>query len=84
MSQQPINLPPMAAFGSVVFAPQALLAIDASEYTSADSPDRCITVYIVGPHEIDLYGPNADAFKAWWEQITGQTRVQPVSNLKLT
>lgn len=75
--QQPqIQLPAMAAFGSVVIAPQALLAIDASGYI-VGSKDRTITVFIVGPHQIELYGADADAFKAWWDQVTGQSRIQP-------
>ena len=76
LPQGTIQLPAMAAFGSVVIAPQALLAIDASGYV-VGSKDRTITVFIVGPHQIELYGADADAFKAWWDTVTGTNRVVP-------
>jgi len=78
MSQQPtqIQLPPMIQAGGWWFAPQAILAIDFSTYTPNDK-DRLITVFIVGPHEIEMVAESADVFRAWWDTVTGQTRIQP-------
>lgn len=89
MSQQmqPIQLAPMAAFGNTVVAVQALLGVDFNGYTAKED-GRAITIYIVGPHEIDLIDADADAFKAWFEQISGQNRIQPaqgpIPNLRST
>lgn len=80
---QSIPLPPMITTGNVWLAAQAILAVDLSGYT-ADA-EREIIVFIVGPHEIELKGEDADAFKRWWNDITGQNRVQPAPpGLKIT
>jgi len=78
MNQQPaqIQLPPMIQAGGWWFAPQAILAIDFSTYIPGDK-DRLIIVFIVGPHQIDLYAESADVFRAWRDTVTGQTRIQP-------
>jgi hypothetical protein len=82
--QAQIQLPVMVSWGRVVFAAQALLGFDASAYEPG-KPDRCITTYLAGPHEIELYDTDADAFKAWWDQVTGQNRIQaPPPGLKLS
>lgn len=74
--QSQIPLPPMIVAGSVWFAPQAILAIDFSQY-AVGAIVREIDVLMVGPHELTLSGDDADAFKSWWDQLTGQNRVQP-------
>ncbi len=82
--QHPIVLPPMIVCGSVWFAPQAILAVDFSEYEAGD-PKRRVTVSIVGPHLLDFLETDADAFKGWWDQVTGQARIQPAPpGLKLS
>lgn len=85
MNNQPtIQLPPMIVAGSIWFAPQAILAIDFSGYATT-SADRSIAIFLVGPHELELVAEDADAFKAWWNQITGQNKVQPVpAGIRLT
>lgn len=74
--QQAIQLPPMILCGFVWFAPQAILAIDFSDYKPSE-PERVILLFLVGPHELDVRGEDADALKSWWDQVTGQARIQP-------
>ena len=78
--QQPIQLPPMITTGNVWLAAQAILAIDLSDY-AAGTEGRAIDVFIVGPHKLELVDTDADAFKAWWDQVTGQARIQLGSTL---
>lgn len=75
-AQQPIQLPPMITTGNVWFAPQAILAIDLSHYVPGKE-DRLITLFLIGPHELELEAEDADSFKTWWDQVTGQARIQP-------
>ena len=76
MSNQPtINLPAMHEFAGVWIPIQGILGIDMRDYKEGDA-ERSIIVKIVGPHEFDLDAESADLFKAWWDQVTGQARIQ--------
>lgn len=73
--QQPIMLPPMIFKGGVYFAPQALLVVDARDY-EAGQATRLVAA-VIGSTEVAFQGRDADDFMAWWDQVTGQARIQP-------
>lgn len=74
--QQVINIPLMLPFAGVWLPPQGILSVDERDY-QAGKAERLIVVKLAGPHELELDGESADAFKLWWDQVTGQNRIQP-------
>lgn len=74
---QSIPLPPMITTGNVWLAAQAILAVDFAAYIVEGKKQRLVEVFIVGPHVLQLWDADADAFKSWWDNVTGQNRIQP-------
>lgn len=75
MSGQPIPLAPMICVAGAWFAPHAIIGVDPFGYVP-DDKDRIITLLLTGG-EINFPGEAADTFKLWWDQLTGQARIQP-------
>ena len=81
--QQVISIPPMMVIAGVWFTPHVLMAVDTRDY-EAGKKDRVIEINVAGS-EISFLDDDADAFKLWWDQVTGQSRIQPAPpGLKLT
>lgn len=74
MSGQQIPLAPMIRVAGAWFAPHAIIGVDPFEYTPSVK-GRVITLLLAGG-EIDFVDDAADAFHAWWGQLTGTARIQ--------
>lgn len=82
---QAINSPLINVAGTTINL-ASVVAIDWRDYDAERKvADRQIIVNLVGPVEFIYQGTEADEFYTWWQQTTGQNRVQPApSGLKLT
>lgn len=71
--QQQVALP-IQTVGGFTFSVAMIAGIDWNGYQPGEEK-RAIDVFLSGGHVITFEGPNADALKMWFDQVTGQARI---------
>lgn len=81
MNQQLMGLP-IVTCGNFTFNISAIAGIDWQLYLPG-SEERAIDLHLLGGSVYTFTAETADAFKLWFDQVTGKARIQP-AGLQLT
>lgn len=69
---------PIITIGKFTFNIAAVAGIDWTHYEVGSQP-RAINLELIGGGGFSFQDEAADAFKVWFDQVTGNSRIQPAS-----
>lgn len=81
MSQSPQQIAiPSLTVAKLTFNIMAMIGVQWDQY-EVGVDGREITLLLAGPHTHTFVNEDADDFKLWHDQATGQARIQPVTGI---